>query len=148
MENDLRELRYWIDQMTGLIYTLSNCLRQLSLSALDLQSMAISKKTQIEQAIDNVDAVEEIIADLLEFLAKLIDCFLECFGPICCRCQIIPLAKQMAEVLSHVTPPCEDRPDPPLRKFPFAEQLAEALAHETPPSEDLPDDQEPIPEPE
>jgi hypothetical protein len=46
-------------------------MRQLSLSALDLQSLALSKKHQIEKKIDMVDDLGDIIDDLIHLLGQM-----------------------------------------------------------------------------
>jgi hypothetical protein len=63
-----------IHETTELIFSLSNSQRQISLTALDLQSLALSKKHQIEKAIHNVDDLDDLIGQLIEYLGKLIDC--------------------------------------------------------------------------
>jgi hypothetical protein len=76
METEADNLKNNIDQVTGLIYNLSNSTRQLSLCALDLQSLCLSKKHQIEKAIDNVYDLESVIGRLIELLEKLICCYI------------------------------------------------------------------------
>lgn len=63
-----------IHETVELIFSLSNCLRQISLTALDLQALALGKKHQIERAIDNVDDLDDLIHGLIDYLEKLIDC--------------------------------------------------------------------------
>lgn len=74
MEIEVEILKSRIDQVADLIATLSASARQTSLVALDLQALALTKKHQIEKAIDNVNDLEGIIGQLIEFLEKLI-CF-------------------------------------------------------------------------
>ncbi len=67
MENE-RCIRHRIDWLTGLIASLSGTSRQLSLTALDLQSLALTKKHQLEAAIDRVDDLGDIITQLIREL--------------------------------------------------------------------------------
>ncbi len=64
MENE-RCIRQRIDWLTGLIASLSGSSRQLSLTALDLQSLALTKKHQLEAASDRVDDLGDIITKLI-----------------------------------------------------------------------------------
>ncbi|HBF39571.1 MAG TPA: hypothetical protein DDW50_19910 [Firmicutes bacterium] len=76
MENKMNDLKPSIDQIIELIAALSNSMRQLSLSALDLQALALSKKHQIEKKIDMVDDLGDTIDELIRFLMRLIPCYI------------------------------------------------------------------------
>ena len=76
MENEVDNLTFFIDQVAGLIASLSNSMRQMSLGALDLQSLAFSKKRQIEQHIDSIDDLGATIGKLIKFLDILINCYI------------------------------------------------------------------------
>jgi hypothetical protein len=76
MENEIDNLKPCIDQTIELIAALSNSMRQLSLSALDLQALALSKKNQIEKEIDMVDDLGDTVDGLIQFLARLIPCYI------------------------------------------------------------------------
>lgn len=76
MENEVDNLTLRIDQVTGLIASLSNSLRQLSLGALDLQALALSKKHQIKQTIDRIDDLGSIVGELIKFLNILVNCYI------------------------------------------------------------------------
>lgn len=67
-------LKHRIHETAELIFSLSNSQRQISLTALDLQALALGKKHQIEKAIDNVDDLDDLISKLIEYLEKLIEC--------------------------------------------------------------------------
>ena len=85
MENEMNDLRpssvQTIVQTIELIAALSNTMRQLSLSALDMQGLALSKKHQIEKKIDMVDDLGDSIGELIHFLARLIPDYIAQFGP-------------------------------------------------------------------
>jgi hypothetical protein len=75
MENEeTGKLNHNIHETMELIFSLSNSQRQLSLTALDLQALALGKKHQIEKAIDNVDDLDHLIGKLIRHLEKLIEC--------------------------------------------------------------------------
>jgi hypothetical protein len=65
-----------IDWVTGMIASLSGSCRQLSLCALDLQSLGLSKKHDIEAAIDRVNDIGDIICQMIKLLEKLIYCWI------------------------------------------------------------------------
>lgn len=66
-----------IDWVTALIGSLTGSCRQMSLSALDLQSLGLSKKHQIETAIDRVEDLNRIICQLTALLEKLLCCWIQ-----------------------------------------------------------------------
>jgi hypothetical protein len=75
MENEESgNLKHDIHETAELIFSLSNSQRQISLTALDLQALALGKKHQIEKAIDNVDDLDDLIGRLIDYLEKLLDC--------------------------------------------------------------------------
>jgi hypothetical protein len=76
MENEVDNLTLYIDQVTGLIGSLSNSLRQMTLSALDMQALALSKKHQIERQIDKIDDLGTAMGKLIEFLNILVNCYI------------------------------------------------------------------------
>jgi hypothetical protein len=78
MENQIEidHLKIYIDQTTELIAAFSNSMRQLSLCALDLQSLALSKRHRIEKQIDAVADLGNIIEELIQFQTKLISCYI------------------------------------------------------------------------
>lgn len=67
-------LKHRIHETAELIFSLSNSQRQISLTALDLQALALGKKHQIEKAIDNVDDLDDLIGRLIKYLEKLVEC--------------------------------------------------------------------------
>lgn len=76
MENEVDNLTLYIDQVAGLIASLSNSMRQLSLSSLDLQGLGLTKKHQIEKTIDLVEDLGSVNGQLIKSLEKLIVCFI------------------------------------------------------------------------
>lgn len=82
MENEVNNLNICIDQVTGLIASLTNSLRQLSLGAIDLQALALSKKHQIKQPIDCIDDLGTIIDQLIKYLNVLVDMYIARHGQI------------------------------------------------------------------
>jgi len=63
--------RVRIEFLSALISGLSLSERNLTLSALDFQSMGLSKKHQIEAAIDRAADLGEVLDDLIECLRKI-----------------------------------------------------------------------------
>lgn len=59
-----------IDRLTMIISSLSLSERNLTLSALDFQSMGLSKKHQIEAAIERADELGKVLDDLIDSLKK------------------------------------------------------------------------------
>jgi methyl-accepting chemotaxis protein len=83
MENaETNNLKHYIREIMELIFSLSNSQRQISLTALDLQALALGKKHQIEKAIDNVDDLDDLIGKLIRRLEKLIDCYAAWDNPV------------------------------------------------------------------
>ena len=72
MKDEMKDLKPSINHTVELIAALSNTMRQLSLSALDMQGLALSKKHQIEKKIDMVDDLGSIIDELIHFLGQMI----------------------------------------------------------------------------
>lgn len=62
-----------LEFLSALISGLSLTERNLTLSALDFQSMGLSKKHQIEEAIERAADLGEILDDLIECLRKVAD---------------------------------------------------------------------------
>jgi hypothetical protein len=60
-----------IECLCALISSLSLTERNLTLSALDYQSMGLSKKHQIEAAIDRAANVGKVLDDLIGLLRKI-----------------------------------------------------------------------------
>lgn len=60
-----------IECLAALISGLSLSQRNLTSSALDFQSMGLSKKRQIEAAIERADELGKVLDDLIRLLAKL-----------------------------------------------------------------------------
>ncbi len=71
LEHEMPDIKPSINYTVELIAALSNTMRQLSLSALDLQSLALSKKHQIEKKIDMVDDLGDIVDDLIHLLGQM-----------------------------------------------------------------------------
>ncbi len=71
LEHEMHDLKPSINYTIELIAALSNTMRQLSLSALDMQSLALSKKHQIEKKIDMVDDLGDIVDDLIHLLRQM-----------------------------------------------------------------------------
>ncbi len=71
LEPEMHDLKPSINYTIELIAALSNTMRQLSLSALDMQSLALSKKHQIEKKIDMVDDLGDIVDDLIHLLGQM-----------------------------------------------------------------------------
>ncbi len=71
LEHEMHDLKPSINYTIELIAALSNTMRQLSLSALDMQSLALSKKHQIEKKIDMVDGLGDIVDDLIHLLGQM-----------------------------------------------------------------------------
>jgi hypothetical protein len=82
MENEVNNLNIYIEQVTGLIASLTNSLRQLSLGAIDLQALALSKKHQIQRPIDCIDDLGAIIEELIKFLNVLVDSYIMRFNQL------------------------------------------------------------------
>ena len=80
MENEMNDFKPSIDQVIELIASLSNSMRQLTLSALDLQALALSKKHQIEKKLDMVDDLGDTIDELIQFLMRLIPNYFNQYG--------------------------------------------------------------------
>ncbi|HBE76998.1 MAG TPA: hypothetical protein DDW65_04340 [Firmicutes bacterium] len=99
MENEIEidYLKIYIDQTTELIAAFTNSMRQLSLSALDLQALALSKRHRIEKQIDAVDDLGNIIEELIQFQAKLIACYISRYDQLQCRPNAIREAAEVAE---------------------------------------------------
>jgi hypothetical protein len=70
IENRLKD-QAKIECLCALISSLSLTERNLTLSALDYQSMGLSKKHQIEAAIDRAVDVGKILDDLIGLLRKI-----------------------------------------------------------------------------
>lgn len=70
-----------INHTIEMIVALSNTMRQLSLCALDMQGLALSKKHQIEKKIDMVDDLGDIIDDLIHFLSRMVSEYIAEQGP-------------------------------------------------------------------
>ena len=81
MKNEDGNLTLRIDQIAGLLASFSNSLRQLSLSALDLQALALSKKHQIEHHIERIDDLGVIISKLIHSLSIIENCQIQ-FEPL------------------------------------------------------------------
>ncbi len=71
MGEDEKSVRHRVDQTIMIINALSNTIRQLSLSALDLQAMAHSKKHQMEAAVDRVDDLGDVLDEYIALLKEL-----------------------------------------------------------------------------
>ncbi|NLY75993.1 MAG: hypothetical protein GX075_11940 [Firmicutes bacterium] len=59
-----------IEWLTALISSLSMSERNLSLSALDFQSMGLSKKHHIEAAVERAADLGKVLDDLIKLLRK------------------------------------------------------------------------------
>lgn len=72
MFEDFDECRNRIDHLIHMIEALSNTKRQLSMSALDFQALALAKKSQKEDAIQQADDVGELLELLIDLLNQVI----------------------------------------------------------------------------
>lgn len=61
-----------LDQLIVTIERLSNSKRQLSLSALDFQSMGLASKHQKEKAIEQAEEVGDVLEDLIKLLKQVV----------------------------------------------------------------------------
>lgn len=77
MGEDEKSTRHRVDQTIMIINALSNTIRQLSLSALDLQAMALSKKHQMEAAVDRVDDLGDVLDEYIALLKELTNEFFD-----------------------------------------------------------------------
>ena len=76
IDHKMNDIKPSINHTIELIAALSSTMRQLSLSALDMQGLALSKKNQIEKKIDMIDDLGDAIDELIRSLKRLIPCYI------------------------------------------------------------------------
>ena len=76
---DTERIAIKIDHIVGLITNLTTIQRQLTVSAMDLQSLALAKKRQMKDSIDRAIEIGDIQEIYIKMLMKLTGRFINCF---------------------------------------------------------------------